>query len=103
MQCVGHKKSFSDDDFKKLVGLTNETIISGSAVFEVKYFDKLAYLAQSPQLYKQMSINSDFDKVFEIGHVFRAENSQSHRHLCEFIGLDVEMANSLWTNISCNS
>ena len=51
-----------------------------------------ACLAQSPQLYKQMAISSDLDKVFEIGPVFRAENSNTRRHLCEFTGLDLEMA-----------
>ena len=49
-------------------------------------------LAQSPQLYKQMSICADLDRVFEIGPVFRAEKSDTHRHLCEFTGLDFEMA-----------
>jgi aspartyl/asparaginyl-tRNA synthetase len=51
-----------------------------------------AYLAQSPQLYKQMAIAADFDKVFTIGAVFRAEDSNTHRHLTEFTGLDLEMA-----------
>jgi len=73
----------------KIIGVQSE---GGSQVFELKYFDKPAFLAQSPQLYKQMAINADFDKVFEIGPVFRAENSFTNRHLCEFIGLDVEMA-----------
>ena len=50
-----------------------------------------ACLAQSPQLYKQMAIEADMDRVFEIGPVFRAENSNTHRHLCEFTGLDMEM------------
>ena len=50
-----------------------------------------AYLAQSPQLYKQMCICSDFDRVFEIAPVFRAENSLTHRHMTEFMGLDLEM------------
>lgn len=48
-------------------------------------------MAQSPQLYKQMLITSDFDRVFEIAPVFRAENSYTHRHLTEFVGLDLEM------------
>ena len=73
----------------KLISAASE---GGASVFPVKYFDRAAFLAQSPQLYKQMVINSDFERVFEIGPVFRAENSQSNRHLCEFIGLDVEMA-----------
>ena len=49
-----------------------------------------AFLAQSPQLAKQMAIASDFERVYEIGPVFRAENSNTHRHLTEFIGLDLE-------------
>lgn len=51
-----------------------------------------AYLAQSPQLYKQMAIAADFDKVFTVGAVFRAEDSNTHRHLTEFVGLDLEMS-----------
>lgn len=50
------------------------------------------YLAQSPQLYKQMAIAADFDKVFTVGAVFRAEDSNTHRHLTEFVGLDLEMS-----------
>eukprot|EP01129_Flabellula_baltica_P013184 TRINITY_DN607_c1_g1_i1.p1 TRINITY_DN607_c1_g1~~TRINITY_DN607_c1_g1_i1.p1 ORF type:complete len:585 (-),score=163.24 TRINITY_DN607_c1_g1_i1:96-1802(-) len=72
----------------KLLGVPSE---GGSEVFEVKYFDTTAYLAQSPQLYKQMCIAGDFRGVFEIGPVFRAEKSDTHRHLTEFIGLDLEM------------
>ena len=64
----------------------------GSNVFTLKYFDQSACLAQSPQLYKQMTAAcGGFDRVFEIGPVFRAENSNTHRHLCEFTGLDFEM------------
>lgn len=51
-----------------------------------------AYLAQSPQLSKQMAIAADFERVYEIGPVFRAEDSNTHRHMTEFIGLDLEMA-----------
>ena len=51
-----------------------------------------AFLAQSPQLYKQMAIAADFEKVFTTGPVFRAEDSNTHRHLTEFVGLDMEMA-----------
>lgn len=64
---------------------------SGSELFTVNYYDKLGYLSQSPQFYKQMVINSDFSRVFEIGPVFRAEKSVSGRHLAEFTGLDIEM------------
>jgi aspartyl-tRNA synthetase len=50
-----------------------------------------AFLAQSPQLAKQMAIAADFERVYEIGPVFRAENANTHRHMTEFIGLDLEM------------
>jgi len=72
----------------KILGAASE---SGSAVFKVPYFDKKGFLAESPQLHKQMAINADFDKVFTVGPVFRAEKSVTSRHLCEFIGLDIEM------------
>ncbi|KAF2730191.1 aspartyl-tRNA synthetase-like protein [Polyplosphaeria fusca] len=65
---------------------------SGASVFKVEYFGRGAFLAQSPQLAKQMSISSDFGKVYEIGAVFRAENSNTYRHLTEYTGLDLEMA-----------
>ena len=81
-------KDFIEIHTPKLLSTASE---SGSSVFEVKYFDKKAYLAQSPQFYKQMAINSDFPRVFEIGSVFRAEKSNTRRHLTEFIGLDLEM------------
>ncbi|MFI6761054.1 aspartate--tRNA(Asn) ligase [Micromonospora sp. NPDC050417] len=73
----------------KLMGTASE---SGSEVFSVKYFDRTAYLAQSPQFYKQMAIAGGIDKVFEIGPVFRAEPSYTSRHATEFTGLDVEIA-----------
>ncbi|KAG5178813.1 aspartyl-tRNA synthetase [Tribonema minus] len=63
----------------------------GAGVFTTDYFGVQACLAQSPQLYKQMAISSDLGRVFEIGPVFRAENSNTRRHLCEFTGLDLEM------------
>ncbi|KAI1097301.1 aspartyl-tRNA synthetase [Jackrogersella minutella] len=65
---------------------------SGAEVFRVNYFGRNAFLAQSPQLAKQMAISSDFGRVFEIGPVFRAEDSNTHRHLTEYTGLDIEMA-----------
>lgn len=73
----------------KLQGAATE---SGASVFKVDYFGRNAFLAQSPQLAKQMSIAADFGKVFEVGPVFRAENSNTHRHLTEYTGLDIEMA-----------
>jgi aspartyl-tRNA synthetase len=73
----------------KIISAASE---GGASVFKLGYFDKFAYLAQSPQFYKQMAVCSDFERVFEIGPVFRAENSQTHRHMTEFMGLDLEMA-----------
>ncbi|KAF6143845.1 hypothetical protein GIB67_009826 [Kingdonia uniflora] len=72
----------------KLIAGSSE---GGSAVFRLDYKGQPACLAQSPQLHKQMTICGDFGRVFEVGHVFRAEDSFTHRHLCEFIGLDAEM------------
>ena len=60
-------------------------------MFILKYFERPACLAQSPQLYKQMAICGDLKRVIEIGPVFRAENANTNRHLCEFTGLDMEM------------
>jgi len=65
---------------------------TGAEVFEVNYFDRKAYLAQSPQFYKQMGIASGFEKVFIAGPVFRAEMSFTTRHLTEFTGWDFEVA-----------
>ncbi|KAJ7169938.1 hypothetical protein C8R46DRAFT_218692 [Mycena filopes] len=72
----------------KLQGAATE---SGASVFKVSYFKGNAFLAQSPQLAKQMAIAADFERVYEIGPVFRAEDSNTHRHLTEFMGLDLEM------------
>ena len=84
-----YSKDFTEIHTPKLIGAASE---SGSEVFEVKYFDCLAYLAQSPQFYKQMAIASGYDKVFEVAPVFRAENSNTSRHTTEFTGFDVEFA-----------
>lgn len=71
--------------------LTPGSSEGGAAVFRLDYKGQPACLAQSPQLYKQMALCGGFDRVFEVGSVFRAEDSYTHRHLCEFVGLDVEM------------
>lgn len=63
----------------------------GSEVFKLNYFGRPAFLAQSPQLAKQMAIAADFQRVYEVGPVFRAENSNTPRHLTEYTGLDIEM------------
>lgn len=73
----------------KLQGAATE---SGASVFKVNYFKGDAFLAQSPQLGKQMAIAADFGRVYEIGPVFRAEDSNTPRHMTEFTGLDLEMA-----------
>ncbi len=73
----------------KLMGSASE---SGAEVFEVGYFGRRAYLAQSPQFYKQMAIAAGIDRVFEVGPVFRAEPSFTARHATEFTGVDVELA-----------
>lgn len=83
-----NNKGFIEINTPKLLGGSSE---GGSEVFKLDYFNKQACLAQSPQLHKQMMIMGDFDGVYEVGSVFRAENANTHRHLCEFIGLDVEM------------
>jgi nondiscriminating aspartyl-tRNA synthetase len=63
----------------------------GATLFPVDYFGTKAYLAQSPQLYKQMLIGAGFERVFEIAPAFRAEPSDTVRHLTEFGSLDVEV------------
>ncbi|XP_053662592.1 aspartate--tRNA ligase, cytoplasmic [Anopheles marshallii] len=82
-------KGFTEIHTPKIISAASE---GGANVFTVSYFKDSAYLAQSPQLYKQMAIAADFDKVFTVGAVFRAEDSNTHRHLTEFVGLDLEMA-----------
>jgi len=84
-----HAQGFTEIHTPKMIAGTSE---GGSAVFRFEYMSLgTGCLAQSPQLYKQMAICGDLERVFEIGPVFRAENSHTHRHLCEFTGLDMEM------------
>ncbi|KAJ1339820.1 aspartate-tRNA(Asn) ligase [Batrachochytrium salamandrivorans] len=82
-------KDFVEIHTPKLIAAASE---GGANVFRVSYFKESGFLAQSPQLYKQMMVCADFERVYEIGPVFRAENSQTHRHMTEFMGLDMEMA-----------
>ncbi|KGO14794.1 aspartate--tRNA(Asn) ligase [Clostridium botulinum] len=63
----------------------------GTEVFKVKYFENTAYLAQSPQFYKQMMVGAGFERVFEIGHAYRAEEHNTNRHLNEYISMDLEI------------
>jgi aspartyl/asparaginyl-tRNA synthetase len=74
----------------KLMGTFSE---SGAEAFEVKYFqDRPAFLAQSPQFYKQMAMAAGFERVFEIGPAFRAEPSFTTRHETEFTSIDMELS-----------
>ncbi|MBQ6960116.1 MAG: aspartate--tRNA(Asn) ligase [Clostridia bacterium] len=82
-------KGFMEIHTPKLIGAASE---SGSDVFELKYFDRKAYLSQSPQFYKQMAMAAGFDRIFEVGPVFRAEKSFTNKHATEFTGFDVEMS-----------
>lgn len=85
--CINN--NFIEIHTPKLIGTASE---SGSNVFELNYFGEKAYLAQSPQFYKQMALASGFEKVFEIAPAFRAENSNSYRHATEFTSFDVEIS-----------
>lgn len=71
----------------KILGASTE---GGANFFKIKYFDRDAYLAQSPQFYKQAAMSA-YERVFEIGSVFRAEPSYTTRHVTEYTGLDAEM------------
>ena len=83
------ERNFIEIHTPKLIGAASE---SGSEVFEVKYFDRNAYLAQSPQFYKQMAMAAGFDRIFECGPVFRAEKSYTSKHTTEFTGFDLEFS-----------
>lgn len=84
-----YNHKFTEIHTPKLIGAASE---SGSEVFEVKYFDRKAYLAQSPQFYKQMAMASGFNRIFEVAPCFRAENSNTSRHATEFTSFDVEFS-----------
>jgi nondiscriminating aspartyl-tRNA synthetase len=83
------EKGFLQIHSPKLMSTPSE---SGAELFEVKYFDRQAYLSQSPQFYKQMAMAAGFEKVFEIGPVFRADPSFTSRHATEFTGYDLEVS-----------
>jgi len=89
MREYAYGEGFTEMHTPKLMGTASE---SGAEVFQVGYFGRTAYLAQSPQFYKQMAISAGIERVFEIGPVFRAEPSFTSRHCTEFTGVDVEMA-----------
>ena len=83
------ERNFVEIHTPKLIAAASE---SGSDVFEVKYFDTKAYLAQSPQFYKQMAMASGLERIFETGPVFRAEKSYTNKHATEFTGVDLEFS-----------
>ena len=83
------KKDFIEIHTPKFIGTASE---SGAEVFEVKYFDRKAYLAQSPQFYKQMAIAGGLERVYEIAPCFRAEKSHTKKHATEFTCFDVEFS-----------
>ncbi len=89
MRAFAYSHGCTEMHTPKLMGTASE---SGAEVFEVGYFGRKAYLAQSPQFYKQAAIAAGVDRVFEVGPVFRAEPSYTARHATEFTGVDVELA-----------
>jgi len=89
MRAVADAEGFTEMHTPKLMGTASE---SGAEVFRVDYFGRKAFLAQSPQFFKQMAVAAGVERVFEIGPVFRAEPSFTSRHATEFTGVDVEMA-----------
>jgi aspartyl-tRNA synthetase len=89
MREFAYREGCTEMHTPKLMGTASE---SGAEVFKLGYFGNSAYLAQSPQFYKQMAIAAGIDRVFEVGPVFRAEPSFTSRHATEFTGVDVELA-----------
>ena len=87
-------KFFEDNGFYQIHSskIISQATEGGANVFEVVYFDKTAFLAQSPQFYKQMMMAAGFERVFEIGPVFRAEPHHTSRHLTEYTSVDLEMS-----------
>ena len=83
------ERDFVEIHTPKLIGAASE---SGSEVFEVNYFETKAYLAQSPQFYKQMAISGGLGRVFELAPCFRAEKSHTRKHATEFTSFDLEFS-----------
>ena len=82
------KNDFLEVHTPKIVASGTE---GGTQLFKVEYFEKVAYLAQSPQFYKQMLVGAGFERVYEVGFVYRAEDHETSRHLNEYLSLDLEM------------
>lgn len=83
-----NSKGFTEIRTPKIV---KEGAEGGAGLFEVKYFEDKAYLATSPQFYKQMMVSAGFERVYEIGHAYRAEEHNTNRHLNEYVSMDLEM------------
>lgn len=81
------EKGFTEIFTPKIVA---EGAEGGTELFKVNYFEKIAYLAQSPQFYKQMMVGAGFERVFEVAHVYRAEEHNTSRHLNEYVSMDLE-------------
>jgi nondiscriminating aspartyl-tRNA synthetase len=81
-------EGFTEIKTSKIIGGGSE---GGTNLFTMDYFGKTAYLAQSPQLYKQTMVSSGLERVFEIGHAYRAEKHETPRHINEYVSLDIEM------------
>jgi nondiscriminating aspartyl-tRNA synthetase len=81
-------ENFTEIHTPKIVASGTE---GGTELFPLQYFERSAFLAQSPQFYKQMLVGAGFERVFEVGPVYRAEQHNTTRHLNEYISLDVEM------------
>ena len=84
-----HGEGFTEVHTPKIVAASTE---GGADLFSVKYFEKDAYLTQSPQLYKEILVSAGINRVFEVGPAFRAEKHNTVQHLNEFSSLDIEMA-----------
>src|ERR1700686_1027255 len=82
-----NRRRFTEIVTSKIVSGGTE---GGSSLFEIKYFDRVAYLAQSPQFYKEHGV-AGLERVYETAHVYRAEPHASSRHLTEYLSLDFEM------------
>lgn len=82
------ERGYIEVNTPKIIATATE---GGAALFPIAYYDTEAFLAQSPQLYKEQ-LTSDFEKVFEIGPIFRAEESHTRRHLSEATSIDIEEA-----------
>ncbi len=83
-----HANSFTEIKTPKIISSGTE---GGTNIFKVNYFGRTAFLAQSPQFYKQIMVGSGLERVFEVGPVFRAEHHDTIRHLNEYISMDFEM------------